>query len=80
MRAIERVGCSVVSLSPDSPDLNPIELAFARSKARLRAAELRTIDKVQGFFGTVHEAFPPTECGNHIRHAGYAARAFPNAL
>jgi transposase len=73
VRAIEGAGCSVVYLPPYSPDYNPIELAFAKIKARLRAAELRTIDKVEGFFGTVHEAFTPDECGNYIRHAGYTA-------
>jgi transposase len=73
VRAIERAGCSVVYLPPYSPDLNPIELAFAKIKARLRSAELRTIDKVENFFGTVHEAFTSDECRGYIRHAGYAA-------
>ncbi len=72
VRAIEEVGCSVVYLPPYSPDLNPIELAFAKIKARLRAAELRTIDKVENFFGTVHE-FKPDECRAYIRHTGYTA-------
>jgi transposase len=73
VRAIERAGCSVVYLPPYSPDYNPIELAFAKIKARLRAAELRTIDKVENFFGTVHDEFTPDECRNYIRHAGYTA-------
>lgn len=73
VRAIEGAGCSVVYLPPYSPDYNPIEQAFAKIKARLRAAELRTIDKIERFFGTVHEAFTPGECGNYIRHAGYTA-------
>lgn len=73
VRAIEGAGCSVVYLPPYSPDYNPIELAFAKIKARLRAAELRTIDKIERFFGTVHEEFTPGECGNYIRHAGYIA-------
>ncbi len=73
VRAIEGAGCSVVYLPPYSPDLNPIELAFAKIKARLRAAELRTIDKVENFFGTVHEAFTPEECRGYIRHSGYTA-------
>lgn len=72
-RAIERAGCSVVYLPPYSPDFNPIELAFAKVKARLRAAELRTIDRVENFFGTVHEAFTPDECRSYMRHAGYTA-------
>jgi len=73
VRAIEGAGCSVVYLPPYSPDLNPIELAFAKIKARLRAAELRTIDKVENFFGTVHDEFQPDECRAYIRHAGYTA-------
>jgi len=73
VRAIERAGCTVAYLPPYSPDYNPIELAFAKVKARLRAAELRTIDKVESFFGTVHEKFAPDECGNYIRHSGYTA-------
>lgn len=73
VRAIERAGCSVVYLPPYSPDYNPIELAFAKIKARLRAAELRTIDRVENFFGTVHDEFTPDECRNYIRHAGYTA-------
>lgn len=73
VRAIERAGCSVAYLPPYSPDLNPIELAFAKIKARLRAAELRTIDKIERFFGTVHDEFKPDECRAYIRHAGYAA-------
>lgn len=73
VRAIERAGCSVAYLPPYSPDYNPIELAFAKVKARLRAAELRTIDRVEAFFGRVHEDFAPGECRNYLRHCGYAA-------
>jgi transposase len=80
VRVIERAGCSVAYPPPNSPDFNPIEQAFAKVKARLRAAELRTIDKVEGSFGTIHEAFPPTECGNYIRHAGYDATELPKSL
>jgi transposase len=73
VRAIERAGCSVVYLPPYSPDYNPIDLAFAKVKARLRAAELRTIDKIETFFGTVHDEFSTDECRNYLRHCGYAA-------
>lgn len=73
VRAIERAGCSVVYLSPYSPGYNPIEPAFAKVKARLRAAELRTIDKIEAFFGRVHDEFTSDGCRNYIRHAGYAA-------
>ena len=73
VRAIEQAGCTVAYLPPYSPDYNPIELAFAKVKARLRAAKLRTIDKIENFFGTVHEAFNTDECRNYIRHSGYTA-------
>src|SRR5215467_947871 len=42
--AIERVGACLLYLPPYSPDLNPIEQAFAKLKALLRAKALRTID------------------------------------
>lgn len=73
VRAIERAGGCVVYLPPYSPDYNPIEQAFAKVKARLRAAELRTIDRIENFFGTIHDAFTTEECHNYIRHAGYTA-------
>jgi transposase len=73
VRAIEQAGGCVVYLPPYSPDYNPIEQAFAKVKARLRAAELRTIDRVEDFFGTIHDAFTTDECSNYIRHAGYTA-------
>jgi transposase len=73
VRAIEGAGCTVLYLPPYSPDYNPIELAFAKIKARLRAAELRTIERVENFFGTVHDDFTADECRNYIRHAGYTA-------
>jgi transposase len=80
VRAIERAGASVAYLPPYSPDFNPIEQAFAKAKALLRAAELRTVEKVEGFFGRVHERFPPRECGSYIRHAGYTATDLPEPL
>lgn len=80
VRAIERAGCTAAHLPPYSPDFHPIERAFAKVKARLRAAELRAVERVEAFFGTIHEAFPPQECGNYIRHAGYNATALPKLL
>src|SRR3712207_6911932 len=39
---IEERGCKLVYLPPYSPDLNPIEEAFAKLKALLRKAGART--------------------------------------
>ena len=77
VRAIEEAGCTVAYLPPYSPDYHPIEMAFAKVKARLRAAKLRTIDRIEDFFGTVHNAFEPDECRGYIRHSGYNATCFP---
>jgi transposase len=44
--AIEAVGAQVRHLPPYSPDFNPIEQAFAKLKAFLRAARPRTFDAV----------------------------------
>lgn len=42
--AIEAAGALLEYLPPDSPNLNPSELAFAKPKALLRKAAARTID------------------------------------
>ena len=43
---IEAAGAQLRFLPPYSPDFNPIELAFAKLKAFLRAARPRTFDHV----------------------------------
>lgn len=69
--AIEAAGASVRFLPPYSPDLNPIEQAFAKLKAFLRAARPRTFDHVCELIAAAIERFTPSECANFIRHAGY---------
>ena len=51
--------------------LNPIELAFAKLKAFLRAARPRTFDQVCGLIAAALDRFTPAECRNFIRHCGY---------
>jgi transposase len=72
-RAIEAAGCTVLFLPPYSPDLNPIELAFAKLKALLRKAGKRTRDALWDFLGQALDAFGPQECANYFRHCGYPA-------
>ena len=71
--AIEAAGASVAYLPPYSPDLNPIELAFAKFKARLRSAAERTVEGLTALLGRLLDAFTPQECTNYFRHCGYAA-------
>ena len=71
--AIERAGCTLRLLPPYSPDLNPIELAFAKLKALLRKAGKRTVDALWEFLGQALDAFSPRECLSYMRHCGYDA-------
>jgi transposase len=69
--AIEAAGALVRFLPPYSPDLNPIEQAFAKLKAFLRPARPRTFDRVCELIAAAIERFTPNECANFVRHAGY---------
>ncbi len=72
-RAIERAGASVLYLPPYSPDLNPIENAFAKLKRLLRAAAERTVEGLWRAIGRLIDRFSPGECRNYFRHCGYDA-------
>ena len=69
--AIERVGATVRYLPPYSPDLNPIEQAFAKLKAFLRAARPRSFDDVCTLMRDAIPRYTSTECGHYMPHAGY---------
>jgi transposase len=70
---IEAAGTMLIYLPPYSPDLNPIEMAFAKLKALLRKAAARTRDGLWTRIGEVLKDFTPHECANYFRHAGYAS-------
>ena len=70
-QAIEAAGARLLYLPPYSPDLNPIELAFAKLKALLRARAVRTVNALWNALGELVACFSPTECANFLRHAGY---------
>ena len=71
--AIEHAGAFVRFLPPYSPDFNPIELAFAKLKAFLRAARPRSFDQVVELVANALPLFTPRECRNFVRHCGYRA-------
>ena len=70
-RLIAAKGARLLFLPPYSPDLNPIEMAFAKLKERLRQAQARTLDALWDLIGSLLECFTPEECSNYIRHCGY---------
>jgi len=69
--AIEAAGAELRYLPPYSPDLNPIELAFAKFKKLLRDGAERTVDKLWQLCGSILELFTEPECRNYFRHCGY---------
>ena len=72
-QAIEACGASLVFLPKYSPDLNPIEMAFAKLKALLRKAAERSTSALWDRIGRVLDAFTPQECANYFKAAGYGA-------
>jgi transposase len=70
--AITAQGAQLLYLPPYSPDLNPIEQAFAKFKAALRRAAERTRDGLWQTIGRTLQRYQPQECRNFFRSAGYA--------
>jgi transposase len=69
--AIEACGATLRYLPPYSPDLNPIEKAFAKLKALLRKLAARTIARLWEGLGDLLHRFTPQECLNYLASAGY---------
>ena len=72
-RLIAAAGARLLFLPPYSPDLNPIELMFAKLKQLLRRAQARTVEALYAAIGRLIEEITPSECANYIRHCGYAS-------
>jgi transposase len=66
-------GAWFLFLPPYSPDLNPIEMAFAKLKAHLRRIGARTIDALWRTVGDICALYSPDECRNYLTAAGYAS-------
>jgi len=71
--AIEAAGTSLLFPPPHSPDLNPIEQAFSKLKARLRKADECTIHSLWNAISRILDLYPPQECANSFANAGYDA-------
>jgi transposase len=77
---IEAAGAALIFLPAYSPDLNPIEMAFSKLKAKLRKAKERTVEGLRAAIFAALAAFPADECANFLRAAGYGATPSPIAL
>lgn len=72
-QTIRAVGARRLFLPPYSPDLNPIEQAFAKLKHWLRKARARSIGEVHNSIAQIIDRFPPSQCANFFKNAGYAS-------
>lgn len=72
-RTIRAAGAKLLFLPPYSPDLNPIEQAFAKLKHWLRQAQARSFDEIYKSLAHILESFPPNECAAYLQNAGYAS-------
>ena len=68
---LKDIGAWFLFLPPYSPDLNPIEMAFAKIKTLIRKAAARTYDQLWQAVGNVCNLFKDEECYNFFKAAGY---------
>ena len=72
-QAIRKAGARLWFLPKYSPDLNPIEQAFAKIKHWMRLAQRRSIDDTWQHLGHLIGTITPPECANYFAKAGYAS-------
>ena len=70
--AIHAVGAQILYLPAYSPDLNPIEMAFAKLKAFLRRSAARNWPALLSATANALNSFSALHCKNFFRHALYA--------
>ena len=70
-RLLDRSGFAYRYLPAYSPDLNPIELAWAKIKTELRRIAARTADALHQALGPALEAITAQDASGFFRHAGY---------
>lgn len=70
-QTIEARGASLLYLPPYSPDLNPIEQAFAKLEGALRKAAARSLHDLWNAIAQTLLSFSPQECANYLDNAGY---------
>ncbi len=72
---VEGAGCDLLYLPPYSPDLNPIEGAFAKLKGRLRAAAARTREALIEAMGAALDATTASDAHGFFGGCGYRTPA-----
>ena len=70
-QAIRDAGAKLFFLPKYSPDLNPIEMLFAKLKHLLRKAARRTADAICQAIADILDTATPQQCRNLFTQAGY---------
>ena len=73
--AVEAVGARLLFLPAYSPDFNPIELAFAKVKERLRSAAARTPDGLVAATASAIDAVSAADARGFYAHCGFVLPA-----
>ena len=73
-KLIEAAGAELIFLPPYSPDLNPIEMIFAKVKHLLRSLACRTGDALWRVMQSVLDQVTATDAANCFEHCGYTLR------
>ena len=69
---IESAGAELLYLPPYSPDLNPIEMVFAKIKQLLRSLACRAREALWQAMQSVLDQVTAAEAANCFEHAGYS--------
>jgi len=68
---VKAIGARLFFLPSYSPDLNPIEQAFAKIKHAMRKATGRSVEAVESAVAKTLDTITPQECANYLANAGY---------
>ena len=71
-KLIEAVGAKLIYLPPYSPDLNPIEMVFAKVKQALRSLACRTGEALWKVMQPVLDKVTTRDAANCFKHCGYS--------
>jgi transposase len=71
---VEAAGCRLVFLPAYSPDLSPVEEAFSKLKAAIRAAGARSRQALDAAIAAALRAVTAADAAGGFAHAGYPAR------
>ncbi len=69
---IEATGAELRYLPPYSPDFNPIEQAWSKTKQRLRSAKARTLEALENAVADALASITAQNASAWFRHYGYA--------